>query len=66
MAHRCSTCPPPPLPSPLPPYSAPTGRRVRYFTAAGLVETLYRGLAGDSVGRVMENILRAGLVIIDL
>ncbi len=27
------------------------GHRVRYFTAAELVETLYRGLADNSVGK---------------
>jgi DNA replication protein DnaC len=42
------------------------GRKVRYFTAADLVETLYRGLADNSVGRVIENLLRADLVVIDL
>ncbi len=41
------------------------GHKVRYFTAAELVETLYRGLADNSVGRVIENLLRADLVIID-
>jgi DNA replication protein DnaC len=41
------------------------GHRVRYFTAAELVETLYRGLADNSVGRVIEQILRADLMIID-
>jgi len=41
------------------------GKRVRYFTAADLVETLYRGLADNSVGRVIETILRADLIIID-
>ena len=41
------------------------GHKVRYFTAAELVETLYRGLADNSVGRVIETILRADLVIID-
>ena len=35
------------------------GHRVRYFTAAELVEALYRGLADNSVGRVIESILRA-------
>src|SRR5216117_2358404 len=29
------------------------GHRVRYFTAAELVETLYRGLADNSVGKVI-------------
>jgi DNA replication protein DnaC len=42
------------------------GHKVRYFTAAELVETLYRGLADNSVGRVIDNVLRADLVIIDL
>ncbi|MBC6462665.1 ATP-binding protein [Actinomadura sp. HBU206391] len=41
------------------------GHKVRYFTAADLVETLYRGLADNSVGRVIETILRAELVIVD-
>jgi DNA replication protein DnaC len=41
------------------------GRKVRSFTAAELVETLYRGLADNSVGRVIENLLRNDLVIID-
>jgi DNA replication protein DnaC len=41
------------------------GRRVRYFTAAELVETLYRGLADNSVGKVIEQILRADAVIVD-
>src|SRR5437899_9272645 len=35
-----------------------TGRKVRYFTAAGLVETLYRGLADNTLGRVLEHLLR--------
>jgi DNA replication protein DnaC len=41
------------------------GHKVRYFTAAELAETLYRGLADNSVGRVIENLLRADLVIVD-
>jgi DNA replication protein DnaC len=41
------------------------GHRVRYFTAAELVETLYRGLADNSVGRVIDTLLRADLVIVD-
>jgi DNA replication protein DnaC len=41
------------------------GHRVRYFTAADLVETLYRGLADNSAGRVIETILKADLVILD-
>jgi DNA replication protein DnaC len=41
------------------------GHRVRYFTAAELVDTLYRGLADNSVGRVIDSVLRADLVIVD-
>jgi DNA replication protein DnaC len=41
------------------------GHKVRYFAAAELVETLYRGLADNSVGRVIEGILRADFVIVD-
>jgi DNA replication protein DnaC len=41
------------------------GHRVRYFTAAELVETLYRGLADNSVGRGIDALLRADLVIVD-
>jgi DNA replication protein DnaC len=41
------------------------GRRVRYFSATDLVETLYRGLADNSVGRVIEQIMKADLVLID-
>lgn len=42
-----------------------TGQRVRYFTAAELVENLYRGMADNSVGRLIETVLRNDLVIID-
>ncbi len=38
------------------------GHRVRYFTAAELVETLYRGLADNSVGRVIDTQLRHDLI----
>jgi DNA replication protein DnaC len=41
------------------------GYRVRYFTAADLIETLYRGLADNSVGRVIDNLLRHDLLLID-
>jgi DNA replication protein DnaC len=41
------------------------GQRVRYFSAADLVETLYRGLADNSVGRVIDSVLRADLVLLD-
>jgi DNA replication protein DnaC len=41
------------------------GHRVRYFTAAELVETLYRALADNSVGKTITAILRADLILID-
>ena len=41
------------------------GHRVRYFTAAELVENLYRGLADNSVGRVIDTLLRNDLVLVD-
>ena len=41
------------------------GWKVRYLPAASLVETLYGGLADNSVGRVIERLLRADLVLID-
>jgi len=42
-----------------------TGRRVRYFVATSLVEALYRGLADNSVGRIIDGLLRNDLVIVD-
>ena len=41
------------------------GYKVRYFTAAELVETLYRGYADNSVGRLIDQVVRADLVLID-
>jgi DNA replication protein DnaC len=41
------------------------GHRVRYFAATDLVETLYRGLADNSVGRLIDNLLRAALIQLD-
>jgi DNA replication protein DnaC len=41
------------------------GHRVRYFTAAELVETLYRGLADNSVGKVIDTLLHNELIICD-
>jgi len=41
------------------------GHRVRYITAAELVETLYRGLADNSVGRVIDTVLRNDVVLLD-
>src|SRR5260221_457948 len=41
------------------------GHKVRYFTAADLTETLYRGMADNSVGRVIDNLLRNDLILVD-
>jgi DNA replication protein DnaC len=41
------------------------GYKVRYLSAAELVEQLYRGLADNSVGRVIDTLLRHDLVIVD-
>jgi DNA replication protein DnaC len=41
------------------------GHKVRYFSAPALIETLYRGLADNSVGKVIDQILRADLILID-
>jgi DNA replication protein DnaC len=41
------------------------GYRVRYLTAADLVDTLYRGLADNSVGRVIDTLLRHDLLLVD-
>ncbi len=41
------------------------GLRVRYFAATDLVETLYRGFADNSVGRLIEGLLRNDLIVID-
>lgn len=41
------------------------GFKVRYFTAAELVDTLYRGLADNTVGKFIDTILRADLLICD-
>ena len=41
------------------------GLKVRYFTAAELVENLYRGHADNSVGRQIETVLRHDLIIVD-
>ncbi len=46
-------------------HAVDAGKRVRYFSATELVETLYRGLADNSVGRVIEQVLKADLVLID-
>lgn len=39
--------------------------RVRYFRADALVETMYSGIADNSVGQTIDRILRADLVVID-
>jgi DNA replication protein DnaC len=41
------------------------GYRVRYFAAADLVEQLYRGLADNSVARVIDSLLRADFIVCD-
>jgi DNA replication protein DnaC len=41
------------------------GDKVRYFTAADLIDTLYRGLADNTVGKIIDTLLRADLLIID-
>ncbi len=41
------------------------GMRVRYFAAADLVETLYRGMADNSVAKIIDSLLRAELLIVD-
>jgi DNA replication protein DnaC len=41
------------------------GFKVRYFTAAELIETLYRGMADNTVGKIIDTLLRADLLIVD-
>lgn len=41
------------------------GFRVKYLIAADLVETLYRGLADNSVGRVIDGLLRNDAILVD-
>lgn len=41
------------------------GHRVKYLTAADLVETLYRALADNTVGKTIEALLRHELILID-
>jgi DNA replication protein DnaC len=41
------------------------GLRVRYFVAADLVDTLYRGLADNTVAKQIDTVLRADLIIVD-
>lgn len=39
------------------------GFKVRYFTAADLIEVLYRGMADNTVGKVIDSLLRADLLV---
>ncbi|HEY8094016.1 MAG TPA: IS21-like element helper ATPase IstB [Acidimicrobiales bacterium] len=41
------------------------GHTVKYLTAADLIETLYRGLADNTVGRTIEALLRNDLLLVD-
>ncbi len=41
------------------------GYKVKYVIAADLVETLYRGLADNTVGKVIDTLLRNDAVIVD-
>ena len=41
------------------------GHKVRYFTAADLADTLSRGLADNSVGKVIDTLLRNDLLLVD-
>ncbi|MEX0698664.1 MAG: IS21-like element helper ATPase IstB [Acidimicrobiia bacterium] len=41
------------------------GHRVRYYTAIDLVETLWRALADNTVGKTIEQVCRNNLIIID-
>ncbi|MEO3936891.1 ATP-binding protein [Dermatophilaceae bacterium Soc4.6] len=42
------------------------GYTIRYAAAADLVETLYPGLADNSVGKTIETLLRHDVILIDL
>lgn len=41
------------------------GHKVRYFTAADLIDTLYRGLADNTVGKIIDTLLRSDLLMLD-
>jgi DNA replication protein DnaC len=41
------------------------GHKVKYLIAADLVETLYRGLADNTVGRVIDGLLRHEAILVD-
>lgn len=40
--------------------------KARYYTASDLIDTLYRGMADNSVGGIIESLLRNDLILIDL
>jgi len=41
------------------------GKKVRFFAADQLIEALYRGLADNTVGKLIERLLRHDFVVID-
>jgi len=41
------------------------GHKVRFFAADQLIEALYRGLADNTVGRLIERLLRHDFIVID-
>ena len=41
------------------------GHKVKYLIAADLVETLYRGLADNTVGKVIDTLLRHEAILVD-
>ena len=41
------------------------GHKVRYNTAADLIDTLYRGMADNTVGKVIDGLLRNDVIMID-
>jgi len=45
-------------------HAVKVGHRIRYFTATDLIETLYRALADNSVGKVITGILKSDLILI--
>ena len=42
-----------------------TGKKVRFFAADQLIEALYRGLADNTVGKLIERLLRNDFIVID-
>ena len=41
------------------------GKKVRFFKADQLIEALYRGLADNTVGKLIERLLRHDFIVID-